>query len=254
MRTRSRRVLLILFAALFVVSAVVAADLLTLNAVQLYQDKIRSLIIENYALSAGLFCLAFMSTAFFLPGGVVLTITPVFLYGVPLGTIYVVASGTLGCTGAFLLSRHVIGNWIQRRFERELKAVNREIERHGQNYLFTLRVLPLFPSFAINYGAGLTRIPVGKFALTSALGISPGGCLYTLLGQTLGGIRGAEGGAGRLVLILLLIGLLPLCPLRSTTGGEERAGRGGNNPTLRPPSVASGPHPAKAGILHFTFS
>jgi uncharacterized membrane protein YdjX (TVP38/TMEM64 family) len=56
---------------------------------------------------------------------------------------------------------------------------------HGQNYLLFLRIVPLFPFFAVNYLSGITTIPLGKFVWTTALGLLPASVLYTYTGRKL---------------------------------------------------------------------
>ena len=93
--------------------------------------------------------------------------------GVP-GALYAAAFSTAGSLLAFLLSRHLIGAWVQQRYRRQLGRFNDEIARHGPNYLFVLRVVPVMPSFLINYLSGLPAFRACRFALFSFLGIAPG--------------------------------------------------------------------------------
>ena len=72
-----------------------------------------------------------------------------------------------------------------------MKRFNEEIEQHGINYIFTLRIMPL-PSFLTNYLAGMTKIPLKKFMLATVLGTIPGSLVYTFAGRQLSMIKRPE--------------------------------------------------------------
>jgi uncharacterized membrane protein YdjX (TVP38/TMEM64 family) len=112
-----------------------------------------------------------------------------FLFGVAAGAVYVNIASTSGAVLAFLCSRYLIGNWIQKRFSARLKSFNKEILRHGHNYLLFLRIVPIIPFFAVNYLAGITKIPLSKFIWTTVLGMLPGSVLFAYAGQRLGEIE-----------------------------------------------------------------
>ena len=52
-----------------------------------------------------------------------------------------------GATIAFLLSRYLFRDSIERRFGDRLKVFNESLDRDGPFYLFTLRLVPIFPFF-----------------------------------------------------------------------------------------------------------
>ena len=65
---------------------------------------------------------------------------------------------TTGATMAFLLSRYLLRDAIQKRFGDRLRAFNQALDREGAFYLFTLRLIPAVPFFVINVVMGLTPI------------------------------------------------------------------------------------------------
>jgi uncharacterized membrane protein YdjX (TVP38/TMEM64 family) len=120
-------------------------------------------------------------------------------------------AATLGATLAFLSSRYLFRDWVQRRFGPRLDALNRGIEKDGAYYLFTLRLVPLFPFFLINLGMGLTRLPVRTFAWVSFLGMLPGTFLYVNAGTELGKLNSlADVASPGLLAAFALLGIVPL--------------------------------------------
>jgi uncharacterized membrane protein YdjX (TVP38/TMEM64 family) len=179
----------LLVAAVGTYTALGLGDYLTFEMVKEHRAALRFFVDGHYATSVIVFIAVYLSTALFVPGAVVLTLAAGFLFGVVAGVVYVNIAATTGAVLAFLCSRYLIGKWIQKKFSAPLKSFNREIERHGQNYLLVLRIIPLFPFFAVNYLAGITKIPLPKFIWTTALGMLPGSVLYAYAGQRLGEIE-----------------------------------------------------------------
>ncbi|MCK7494403.1 MAG: VTT domain-containing protein [Comamonadaceae bacterium] len=68
------------------------------------------------------------------------------IFGLLWGTVIVSFASTIGATLAFLAARFVLRDWVQGRFGDKLKAVNAGIDKEGGFYLFTLRLVPIFPS------------------------------------------------------------------------------------------------------------
>ena len=97
-------------------------------------------------------------TALSLPGAAILTLAAGALFGLAVGTLIVSFASSLGATLAFLASRYVLRDAIQRRFGDRLKAINEGIAKDGPLYLFTLRLVPVFPFFLVNLLMGLTPI------------------------------------------------------------------------------------------------
>jgi uncharacterized membrane protein YdjX (TVP38/TMEM64 family) len=97
-------------------------------------------------------------TALSLPGAAVLTLAGGALFGLGWGLLIVSFASSLGATLAFVISRTLFRDWVQKRFSKSLSAINAGIEKDGVFYLFTLRLVPLFPFFVINLVMGLTPI------------------------------------------------------------------------------------------------
>ncbi len=188
-------------------------EILTMENLLNHRQELKHSVERNYALSVLLFLAAHLGTAFILPGQVLLVLVGGFLFGNLQGTFYVELGMTAGGTLAFLTSRYLIGDWINRRYEKELISFNREIERRGRYYLLTLRITPVFPFFLLNYLAGLTTISLKAFILTTALGGLPGTVILTLIGQRLAEIQQMEDVFTlRVYLALFGLGCLAILP------------------------------------------
>jgi uncharacterized membrane protein YdjX (TVP38/TMEM64 family) len=150
-------------------------------------------------------------TAVSLPIAAAVTLVGGALFGVWLGLAIVSVAATLGATLAMLLSRYLIGDWVQRRWGDRLTAFNRGIETDGAYYLFTLRLVLLFPFWLVNLGAGLTKMPARTFMWVSWVGMLPGTFLYLYFGQELSRIESPGDVLSPGVLVALgLLGLVPL--------------------------------------------
>jgi len=167
---------------------------LSLDGVKQVAGIIDSYYAENPALVIGGFFLAYVAvTAASLPGAAIMTLAAGALFGLVLGTVIVSFASTLGATLAFLASRYVLRDWVEARFGQRLKGVNEGLERDGAFYLFTIRMIPLFPFFVVNLVMGLTRIRTWTFAWVSQVGMLLGTIAYVNAGTQLGRIESLDG-------------------------------------------------------------
>ena len=132
-------------------------------------------------------------TGLALPGAAIMTLAGGAVFGVLWGTVVVSFASTLGATVAFLVSRFVLRDGIQRRYGDRLKTVNDGVERDGGFYLFTLRLVPAFPFFMVNLVMGLTPMRTLTFAWVSQLGMLPGTVVFVNAGTQLGPHRVVAG-------------------------------------------------------------
>ncbi|MES2909253.1 MAG: FAD-dependent oxidoreductase [Pseudomonadota bacterium] len=137
------------------------------------------------AVLAGFFAAYVAVTALSLPGAAIMTLAAGALFGVGVGTVLVSFASSLGATLAFLAARHVMADWVEKRFGDRLKPIHQGIAKSGARFLFTLRLVPLFPFMLINLVMGLTRMPTLRFYWVSQLGMLPGTLLYVNAGTQL---------------------------------------------------------------------
>ncbi len=147
---------------------------------------LRHYVNGHYWVSVAVFIAIYICTAFFMPGTIVLTLTGGFLFGVLPAALYINIGATTGAVIAFLVSRHLAGSWVREKYAVQMEPLNRAVERHAVSYIIALTVLPVLPSFAINYLAGLTDISLKTFIWTTSLGTLPGSLVYAYAGKQLG--------------------------------------------------------------------
>lgn len=183
----TRLSLLLAFGAL--IGAFYVFDLgrwLTLEQLQVQQASLAAYQAEHQVLVALAYCLLYiLVAALSLPGATLMTLAGGALFGLVWGTVLANVAATIGATLAFLMSRYLFGQWVQERFADRLKAVNRGLQQDGAFYLFSLRLVPIFPFFVINIVMGLTVIRVTTFFFVSALGMIAGTAVYVNAGTQL---------------------------------------------------------------------
>ncbi len=152
-------------------------------------EDLQALVERNYTRAVIVYCVTYVIVAALnLPGSGPLTVGAGAVFGLWQGVLLASFSSTIGATIAMLIARTLARDWVQQRFGRFLKKVNRGLESDGALYLFTLRMIPLVPFFVINPVFGLTKMPVWKYYLVSQIGMLPATVLYVNVGATVGDI------------------------------------------------------------------
>ncbi len=152
-----------------------------------------------------------VAAALSLPGAAVMTLAAGAVFGLGWGLLIVSFASTIGATLAFLASRWLLGGWVQARFGERMVPMNAGILRDGGFYLFTLRLVPVVPFFAINLAMGLTPIRPWTFYWVSQMGMLAGTLVYVNAGTQLARIDSLSGIVSPALLgSLVLLGILPL--------------------------------------------
>jgi dihydrolipoamide dehydrogenase len=212
-----KAILVILVAILVIVFFVLDLhQYLTLGYLKTQQQVFSSFYAEHRLTTIAIyFILYVLVTALSLPGAAVMTLAGGALLGFWPALITVSFASTIGATLAFLVSRFVLRDWVQGKFGDKLKAINAGIEREGSFYLFTLRLVPLFPFFVINLVIGLTPMKALSFYWVSQLGMLPGTAVYVNAGTQLGQLQTASGILSPgIIFSFVLLGLFPLIAKR----------------------------------------
>jgi uncharacterized membrane protein YdjX (TVP38/TMEM64 family) len=115
------------------------------------------------------------------------------LFGVVIGTIIVSFASTIGATLAFLSARFVLRDWVQGKFGARLRVIDDGLQKDGAFYVFTLRLIPVFPFFVINLLMGLTRIKTPTFFWVSQLGMLPATIVFVNAGTQISRIESPAG-------------------------------------------------------------
>ncbi|MCZ8016385.1 MAG: FAD-dependent oxidoreductase [Limnobacter sp.] len=205
-------VLLLIVAAVALVFAFDLHSLLTLESLKGSLEQFRGFQAESPWLVGGIFFAAYVVvTAFSIPGAAVMTLAAGALFGLVQGLVLVSFASTIGATLAFIGARYLLRDSVQAKFGNRLKAINEGVEREGAFYLFTLRLVPVFPFFLINLLMGLTRMKAFTFFWVSQLGMLAGTVVYVNAGTELAKIDSLSGILSPgLVLSFVLLGVFPL--------------------------------------------
>lgn len=205
-------VLLVVLAAFGGFYAFGLHDYLSLPYLRANLDAFKGWVDDRFVLAlAGFFALYVVLTAVSFPGAWVLTLLAGALFDLWLGSAVALLGATLGATLAFWSSRFVLRDWVQGRFGTRLEVINRGVEKDGAFYLFSLRLVPLFPFFVINLAMGLTPMRTWTYFWVSLIGMLPGCLLYINVGRTLAELESTRDLVSPGFLIsLALLGVAPL--------------------------------------------
>jgi len=187
-------------------------DYLSLTYIKESQHKFELLYSEHRVeVIAGYMATYILVTSLSLPGATVMGLAAGALFGLLTGAIIVSFASTIGATIACFVSRFILRDWIQKRFGDKLMTVNKGFEDEGAFYLFTLRLIPLFPFWLINLVMGLTKMPLKTYYWVSQIGMLPGTMVYVNAGKELGKIESLSGILSlQLILSFALLGLFPI--------------------------------------------
>ncbi len=185
---------------------------LTLDYLKTSQDIFAQLYADNrFTVIAVYMAIYIAVTALSLPGAAVMTLAGGAMFGFWVGFVVVSFASTIGATLACFVARFLLRDWVQNRFGEKLSAINNGIEKEGAFYLFSLRLVPIFPFFVINLAMGLTTMKLLTFYWVSQIGMLPGTMVYVNAGKELGRIESLAGilSPGLLVSFVIL-GLFPI--------------------------------------------
>lgn len=215
-------VVLVFFVGLFF-----AFDLnhyLTLENIKANQAGLTEAVADSPLVASLIFFAIYvLVTALSLPGAVIMTLAGGAIFGLAWGFLLISFASTIGATLAFMVSRYLLRDTVQRRFGDKLRAINKGVKEEGAFYLFTLRLVPVFPFFLINILMGLTPIKTFTFYWVSQLGMLAGTLVYVNAGTQLAKIDGASGILSPgLLLSFILLGFFPLIAKKITDLIQKR--------------------------------
>lgn len=200
----------------------------SLSYIKASQVRFQAYYAQHPALMLGGYFLVYvLVTAFSLPGAAVMTLLGGALFGFWWTLLVVSFASSIGATLACFFARFVLGHWVQARFGDKLGAINRGVEQEGAFYLFTLRLVPIFPFFVINLLMGLTKMPLWTYYWVSQIGMLPGTAVYVNAGRELGQINALSGILSPgLIISFVILGLFPLAMKKLLAWYRRRSGRG----------------------------
>lgn len=178
---------------------------------------------EPISAAASFIAIYILIAALSLPGAAVMTLAAGALFGIALGSLYASFASSVGALLAFLASRYVLRDFVQAKFGDRLETVNKGIAREGAFYLFTLRLVPLFPFFLVNLVMGLTQMRAATFYGVSLVGMLAGTIVYVNAGTQLAKIDGLAGIlTPEIILSFALLGVFPLLAKRALAAWQRR--------------------------------
>ena len=185
---------------------------LSLNYLKESQARFAELYNENPVMViGGYMAIYILVTALSLPGAAILTLAGGALFGLATGLIIVSFASSIGATLACFVARFVFRDWVQNKFGDKLTTINEGIAKEGPFYLFTLRLIPVFPFFVINLVMGLTKMPLFTFYWVSQLGMLAGTAVFVNAGKELAKIDSLSGILSPgLIGSFVILGLFPL--------------------------------------------
>jgi uncharacterized membrane protein YdjX (TVP38/TMEM64 family) len=214
MNQKKTRVAIVALIAIFIVSFFYfdLGRYFTLEYFKGQQQALQNYYAAHPALTIAIYMGIYIAVAALsLPGAAILTLAAGALFGNLAGLIMVSFASSIGATLAFLVSRFLLRDWVQKKFGDKLKAINEGVEKEGAFYLFTLRLVPVFPFFVINLAMGLTPIKTLAFYLVSQVGMLPGTFVYVNAGTQIGKLESLKGILSPgLILSFALLGIFPL--------------------------------------------
>jgi dihydrolipoamide dehydrogenase len=221
-----KRVILLL-AVIALIASYFVFDLgqyFSLQYIKAEQANIAAQVEENPVFSAGVFFLIYVAvTALSLPGAAIMTLAAGAVFGLLWGLVLVSFASTIGATLAMLVSRFILREQVLKRFGNQMSKIDQGVQRDGAFYLFTLRLVPAFPFFAINLLMGLTSIPVLTFFFVSQVGMLAGTFVFVNAGTQLAQIDSLGGILSPgLIGSFVLLGVFPLIAKKIVDAVKQR--------------------------------
>ena len=187
-------------------------QLLTLEGLKGSMDQFSELKEQSPVLVIGAFFIIYvLVTALALPGAAILTLASGALFGLFEGLVIASFASSIGALCSFLVSRYLLRDSLQKRFPERLKAIDEGIKKEGAFYLFTLRLVPIFPFFLINLLMGVTALKSWTFYWVSQIGMLAGTFIFVNAGTQLAQIESLSGILSfGLIISFVLLGVFPL--------------------------------------------
>ncbi len=222
---KSRVLLLLLIVSLIAVFFIFdLQQYLSLETLKAQQATIESYRSDHLILAVVIYMLVYIAvTGLSLPGATILTLAGGAIFGLLWGTVIVSFASTIGATLAFLAARFLFRDTVKSCFSSRLQAIDEGIDRDGAFYLFTLRLVPIFPFFMINLIMGLTTFKVRTFYWVSQLGMLAGTIVYVNAGTQLAKIESLSGILSpALIGSFALLGIFPLMAKKIVTSIQAK--------------------------------
>lgn len=201
---------------------------LNLEYLRQSRESFQELYAENMIMVLGGFFLIYITvTALSLPGAAVMTLAAGALFGFWTGFIIVSFASSIGATLACAVARYLFRDWTRDKLGRWYHKINSGIEREGAFYLFTMRLIPAIPFFAINLGMALTGMRLWTFYWVSQLGMLAGTAVFVNAGNQLGQVsKVGDILSPGLIISFVILGVFPLAVKKTVNFIRKVTGKG----------------------------
>ncbi|MGO2038046.1 MAG: TVP38/TMEM64 family protein [Brevibacterium sp.] len=108
------------------------------------------------------------------------------IYGLPFGTLLSMIGVVLGCWGGYWISRALGRDTVMKLLGSHAEAVESRLTDGGFYAVCTLRLLPGFPYWPVNYGSGALGIDNRTFLIATAVSALPGQLSLVAVGAFIG--------------------------------------------------------------------
>ncbi|MBV16677.1 TVP38/TMEM64 family protein [Thalassospira sp. GB04J01] len=179
----------VLLAGLGVAWSAGVLDFLSFDTLRENRDILRDFVTSNPVSSVITFMAIYaVSVALSLPIGSLLTIAGGFMFGVWLGTAYVVIAATLGAVIVYLAARYALYDLMHAKAGNAIRKMEKGFAEDALSYLMVLRLIPIFPFWLVNLVPALLGVKIRSFVLGTIVGIIPGTFVYVSIGDGLGAL------------------------------------------------------------------
>ena len=220
--TLARYIPLIAITFVAIIGFFTLRDYISFDALRDNREALIAFRDANYLTTVLAFMGAYVAiVAFSLPGATIATLTGGFLFSTFPGALFNVTAATIGATLIFSAAKWGLGEKLAARMEASdgaVKKIKDGIDENQWSVLFLMRLVPAVPFFVANIIPALVGVGLWRFAVTTFLGIIPGGVVYTSVGAGLGEVfeRGETPNLGIIFepqILLPILGLSALAAL-----------------------------------------
>jgi uncharacterized membrane protein YdjX (TVP38/TMEM64 family) len=144
---------------------------------------------ERYFLTVCLFIIIYsMAVLISFPAVSFLALVGGFLFHLLPGIFYSLFSVVFGSTLLFISIRSWLSPTLLNKAKKWFTKIESRFNQHPFTYLLILRLIPIFPAWAVNIISGVIKLRLNTFMGATFLGVIPNLIIFTSLGQSLGDI------------------------------------------------------------------
>lgn len=130
------------------------------------------------------------------------------LYGHTFGTIYVVLGALLGALLAFMISRKLGYDYINKKLHHRMPVKIVGSQNTLMMIVFVTRLAPFISFDVISYAAGLTKLTYSRFIIATLMGVIPISFVLAHLGS-----EANNGEMEKIVIALVFLGFITVVPI-----------------------------------------